>query len=340
MIVIINGPLGVGKTSLSWSLVSRFERAALLDADYVCAIHPFEIYSPERIEYQRQALHLLAGFHIQHGYRDLVINGVFEQPEELAGLRQALSDLDDEIYAFRLVCSPQAAEQRIRQRAAAAGIDPENLAWELQRFGQLLAIQNEAARRGDMGFVLDTSGLSAEQAAGAIWSNIREAVELLPYDPDWAARFESERLAIQAALGPLALEIEHIGSTAVPGLPAKPVIDLLVAVRCLGDAAACIPPLQALGYAFVDYPQNVDRRFFRKGLPRTHHLHIVAQGSASYCDHLDFRDALREDPRLRQEYLDLKTGLAQRYRNDRARYSDSKTVFVQRVLAERRSTAT
>ena len=333
MIVIINGPLGIGKTSVSWNLVERFERAAMLDADYVCAIHPFELYSPERIEYQRQVLHCLAAFHVQHGYRDLVINGVFEQPDELAGLRRLLSDLDDVIYAFRLTCAEEEMERRIRSRASGSVVNEEQLTWELQRFRQLAAIQAEAARRGDMGFVIDSTGLSVADVAGVIWNNIHEAVELQPYDPAWPVMFAGECEAIRTALGPLALEVEHIGSTAIPGLPAKPVIDILVAVRKLEDAAACIAPLQALGYTFIDYPQNIDRRFFRKGAPRTHHLHIVEQGSVSYREHLAFRDTLRRDPALRQEYLELKTSLARQYRTDRARYSDSKTAFVQRVLA-------
>jgi GrpB-like predicted nucleotidyltransferase (UPF0157 family) len=339
MIVIINGPLGVGKTSLSWSLVGRFERAAMLDADFVCAVHPFEIYSGERIELQRQVINLLAGFYIQHGYRDLVINGVFEQPEELADLRRLLSNLDSVIYAYRLVCAEDEIERRIRNRASASGVDLEQMAWELQRFRQLMSIQAEAAQRGDLGFALDTTRLSTDQAAAAIWEDIHGIVELAPYDPDWARLFEAERGEIRAILGPLALEIEHIGSTAVPGLPAKPVVDILVAVRRLDDAAFCIPPLQTLGYSFVDYPQNTDRRFFRKGQPRTFHVHIVEQGGQSYHDHLAFRDALRQSPHLRQEYLEIKNDLARRFRYDRAGYSGAKTAFVQRVLADAHSEA-
>ena len=87
-----------------------------------------------------------------------------------------------------------------------------------------------------------------------------------------------------------------------PGLAAKPVIDIMLVVRKLEDAIECIGPLSDLGYTFIDYPQNTDRRFFRKGVPRTHHVHIVAQGNAELKDHLAFRDALRADPHRRDQY--------------------------------------
>jgi GrpB-like predicted nucleotidyltransferase (UPF0157 family) len=144
--------------------------------------------------------------------------------------------------------------------------------------------------------------------------------------------FAAERDQIAAVLGDLALAVHHVGSTAIPGLDAKPIIDIMVVVRHLDDAVACIAPLQGLGYAFIDYPQNVDRRFFRKGLPRTHHLHIVAEGSQSLADHLDFRDALRADPALRQGYRELKHALAAKHRRDRAQYSERKGTFIGETL--------
>ena len=113
-------------------------------------------------------------------------------------------------------------------------------------------------------------------------------------------------------------------------------IDILVVVRRLDDAVECIAPLASLGYAFIDYPQNTERRFFRKGLPRTHHLHIVAQDSAELPDHLDFRDALRADPELHRQYQELKHELARRYKNDRATYSERKGAFVIQALEEYR----
>jgi GrpB-like predicted nucleotidyltransferase (UPF0157 family) len=156
---------------------------------------------------------------------------------------------------------------------------------------------------------------------------------VVSYDPAWPERFAAERDRVAAALGDRALEIHHIGSTAIPGLDAKPIIDTMVVVRRLDDAVDCIAPLRDLGYAFIDYPQNVDRRFFRKGKPRTHHLHIVEAGSRSLIEHLAFRDALRADADLRRRYRALKHDLRTRYARDRAAYSEGKGTFVQKVLA-------
>ena len=331
MIIILNGPCGIGKTAVAWELNARFDRAVMLDGDYIGAVQPFEIYDPERVAYLYRTLHHLVAWHVeQGGYRNFVINYVFEQPESLAALRRLLSDLDDEIYAFRLVASDEAMEVRIRGRERSES----ELHWYLQRYQELVSIQEDAARHGDLGLVVDTTGRSAAEVAEAIWQNLREAVELAPYDPAWADQFAQERDHIMAVLGDLALEVHHIGSTAVPGLEAKPVIDIMVVVRRLEDAAACIGPLQQLGYAFVDYSQNTDRRFFRKGTPRTHHLHIVAAGSASLADHLDLRDALRAGPALREQYQGLKCTLAAQYRHDRATYSERKGVFIAAALAQ------
>jgi predicted kinase len=170
MIIIINGPLGIGKTETSWELLNMFDKAAMLDGDHLGAVQPFEIYDDKRIAYLYDTLRLVAGHHYTHGYQNLVINYVFETPESLAELRGLLADLDDEIYTFRLTCSEEEIARRIRQRSNNA----ENLEWELQRFRQLTEIQNANAQRGDLGFVIDTTRLSAREAARTIWAKVHE----------------------------------------------------------------------------------------------------------------------------------------------------------------------
>jgi GrpB-like predicted nucleotidyltransferase (UPF0157 family)/predicted kinase len=329
MIIVINGPLGVGKTEVAWKLIEKFDQAVMLDGDYLGAVRPFDLHDPQRVTYLYDTICHVARFHTEHGYRNLVVNYVFEKPESLAQLRRALNDIDDVTYAFRLTCSAEEIDRRIRSRSD----DPDRLAWELKRFRELQAIQDANARRGDLGFVIDTTRLSIEEVADAIWRNITEEVALVLYDPVWPSRFDEEKKNIEVLLSDRVTEIHHIGSTAIPGLAAKPVIDIMLVVRKLEDAIECIAPLSELGYTFIDFPQNIDRRFFRKGVPRTHHVHIVAQGSAELIDHLAFRDALRADPQLRDQYAALKFDLAERHRADRAQYSDSKTEFVRRVLS-------
>lgn len=326
MIIFINGPCGVGKTEVSSELMWMFDRGVMLDGDYLGAVKPFDIYDQQRIDYLYRTIQHVLAFHVKEGnYSNFVVNYVFETPESLAQLRGMLGEYDDVTYAFRLTCAEEEMERRIRTR------NTPQADWELERFRELTAIMDQAAERGDMGYEIDTTHRSIRQVAGAIWQNIHERVELVAYDPAWLAAFSAERAQIQAVLGELAVAIHHIGSTAVPGLTAKPIIDIMVEVARLDDAVQCIAPLKTLGYCFLDYPQNTDRRFFRKGEPRTHHLHIVEQGSVSLKEHLAFRDALRAQPDLKDKYAELKAGLAGRHQEDRASYSESKTTFVQRV---------
>lgn len=283
MIVIINGPLGVGKTETSDALLKFFERGVMLDGDYLGAVTPFDLYDPKRVEYLYQTMSHVIAFHKDHGYPDFVINYVFETPASLKRLKDLLAQSDDRIYSFRLACELDEIERRIRTRSQ----DPERLGWEVLRAAQLVEILEKGARQGDLGYPIESSHLSAAETAQLIWDTIHEEIILKPYNPDWAEAFELEKTRIQAALGEIPVEIHHIGSTAVPGLDAKPIIDLMLVVPALEDAVRCIQPLQALGYTFIDHPENVDRQFFRKGSPRTHHLHIVARDfrrfSETYC---------------------------------------------------------
>lgn len=331
MIVIINGPCGIGKTSAAWELQTRFERSVMLDGDHIGAVHPFEIYDDARIFYLYRTLRYLIEFHItEGGYEHFVINYVFESPASLRRLREMLAPFG-KIYAFRLTAEDAAIERRIHQRGG------EDAPWHLERYKELQAILSAAARRGDVGFPIDTTGLSVAEVVDRMWQRIHEPVVVAPYDPSWPVRFAVERARVAEALGDLALDIQHVGSTAAPGLAAKPIIDLLVLVRDLADATACIAPLSELGYIFVDHVENLERRFFRKGMPRTHHLHIVEAGSREARDTLAFRDALRADPELRAAYARLKRDLAAQNDGDRLAYTRGKTAFVRAALARHRA---
>jgi len=164
-----------------------------------------------------------------------------------------------------------------------------------------------------------------------------DPVEVVPYDPRWPRMFEEERQRILGALGPRALEVEHIGSTAVPGLAAKPVIDIMVGVGTLDDAPACIGALEALGYEYVsEFEQELpERRYFRRFGPdgrRTHQIHLVERRNLGWWErHVRFRDYLRSHPEVAREYGELKMELARRFRHDRAGYMDGKEDFVRAV---------
>ncbi len=159
---------------------------------------------------------------------------------------------------------------------------------------------------------------------------------VVDYDPRWPRIYEAERARILEAIGPWVAGIDHVGSTAVPNLAAKPIIDILVGLRTLADAVHCIPRLQAIGYEYVpEYEDELpDRRYFRKGpaANRTHHLHMVERDSDFWAKHLLFRDYLRDHPDEARRYEALKRELAVRFTDDRDAYTESKTEFVESVV--------
>ena len=165
------------------------------------------------------------------------------------------------------------------------------------------------------------------------------SLEIVDYDASWPAAFEAERERLGAALGELAVRIEHKGSTAVPGLPAKPVIDIQISVARLQPLAAYAEPLRREGYTHRAHPDDAFCPFFHRpaSWPHSHHVHAVAAGGAEERRTLAFRDALRADARLALEYAALKRRLAPHYAADdpaaRDAYAEAKGEFIEGVLA-------
>ena len=165
----------------------------------------------------------------------------------------------------------------------------------------------------------------------------QDPVELVPHDPAWTRRYEQERCVIADVLGDAAVEVAHIGSTAVVGLAAKPVIDLMVGVPDLTTVRPAAERLRAAGYAHRDDPDsdNTDRHVFavrRADGQRLAHAHVVVHADTWWREHLAFRDLLRSDPDLRRRYEAHKRELARRHHDDRAAYTDAKAGFVAAAL--------
>ena len=162
-------------------------------------------------------------------------------------------------------------------------------------------------------------------------------VHIVSYDPDWPSKFEAERTLLIDAIGRwlVASSIEHIGSTAIPGLAAKPVIDIMAGVESLEGSRAALAVLERYQYFYAPYRTQV-MHWFCKPSParRTHHLHLVPLGSPLWIEQLVFRDYLRTHPDLALEYAALKRRLAEAYRFDREAYTAAKAPFVQRMLGE------
>jgi GrpB-like predicted nucleotidyltransferase (UPF0157 family) len=166
-----------------------------------------------------------------------------------------------------------------------------------------------------------------------------EKVEVLPADPAWQERGQKERLLLEATLGAwLIAPIEHVGSTAVPNLSAKPILDFQAAVTNLECAADLASALAPAGWHYV--PPELDarawRRFFVKVAQgrRVAHLHVMLFSNARWRRQLAFRDALRADPGLIQRYAALKKALASQHVTDREAYTAGKADFIAAVLVE------
>jgi len=158
-------------------------------------------------------------------------------------------------------------------------------------------------------------------------------VVLVEHDPGWARAYEEERQRVGEALAGLALDIQHYGSTAVPGIRAKPILDIVVEVERLAAGGECIQPLSMIGYDYMGDALVPEGHFFAKGLPRTHHLHVVEWRGTRWTDNILFRDRLRTEPTIARRYEARKVALASCFSTDRASYTRSKTAFIRGVLA-------
>lgn len=160
-----------------------------------------------------------------------------------------------------------------------------------------------------------------------------EPIVIVAYDPSWPTLFEALRAPIAAALGEVALAIEHVGSTAVPGLAAKPIVDLDVVVASASDLPPVIERLAALGYRHEGDLGIPGREAFKPpaGSP-PHHLYVCPADGPALHQHLLLRDALRTHPEERAAYQAVKEAAAIRFRDDRAAYTEAKTEVIQAIL--------
>ena len=165
-----------------------------------------------------------------------------------------------------------------------------------------------------------------------------EPVVIVSYDSEWSRGFAQLEAALVAALGPRILRVEHVGSTAVPGLCAKPIVDLDVVIANDADLAELVVRLDGLGYEHTGDQGVPGREAFRassaQGPSVEHHLYVCREGAAELRRHLAFRDFLITHPAHAQEYGALKRGLADSFGKDREGYTSAKTEFIERVLRE------
>jgi GrpB-like predicted nucleotidyltransferase (UPF0157 family) len=166
----------------------------------------------------------------------------------------------------------------------------------------------------------------------------RHTVRVVDHDPTWIGLATEVCDKVRDSVGNLIEEIEHVGSTSVPGLPAKPILDLAASVTTLAVMPELIEKLTQLGYIYLgDGAQSGGHLFVWHSEPevRTMHLHVVTHDDLQWSNYIRFRDLLREDSDLRQRYADLKQELGERFACDRKSYTDSKKKFIQVALTQK-----
>ena len=250
-------------------------------------------------------------------------------------------------------------------RLHAAGVDPDGPfdaedAWRRlrERHGRRATLIDryalEARARGVTPDALDPALLERlatdvlrESMPGVAWAEgsrraSEDPIEVVPWDPGWPSRYDEWRGRLARALGTAAVRIDHVGSTSVPGLAAKPVIDVQVSVRDVQDEPSYVPAVEGVGL-WLRMREPI-HRYFRpaEGRPRAIHVHVCTAGSGWERDHLLFRDYLRCHGAVASEYGRHKVALAERYRTDRVAYTEAKTCFILDALevAERWAAAT
>jgi GrpB-like predicted nucleotidyltransferase (UPF0157 family) len=156
------------------------------------------------------------------------------------------------------------------------------------------------------------------------------------YNPSWPDTYERERAAIVQAIGTYIANIEHIGSTSIPGLAAKPIIDIAISLKIYPLPAEAITAIEALGYEHMGEYGIRERHYFRKHGLQSYHVHTYSPGNAEYEAHILFRDYLRAHPKAARQYEQIKRRLAARHTDGNA-YAADKTDFVKGTLAEARA---
>jgi GrpB-like predicted nucleotidyltransferase (UPF0157 family)/2'-5' RNA ligase len=175
-------------------------------------------------------------------------------------------------------------------------------------------------------------------ALGSLLTRPKRRIRVIDYDPRWPETFESERDLLLSVAGDALTTVEHVGSTAVPGLGAKPIVDILGGLEDLYDAFRLIEPLSAIGYSYIpEYETDLpERRYFHKRPENAQwfNLHLAEVGSDFWNRHIGFRDYLRREPEAAAEYHRLKVSLARKFPESTADYTDAKTPFI-RAAEER-----
>jgi len=162
----------------------------------------------------------------------------------------------------------------------------------------------------------------------------RGKVRLSPYNPQWKKLYEQERERVVSVIGEYILDIQHVGSTSIPGVKAKPIIDIAIGVKDLRTGRNCIKPLEGLGYEYKHDAGIKGRHFFAKGSEknRTHYAHVEKLNGQLWKNHILFRDYLRTHEEAVKKYNKIKERLVKKYKDDRDSYAAEKNNFIEEII--------
>ena len=336
VVYLISGPMAAGKSTVARLLASRFARGVHLDGDVFrrSIVSGREEMTPdpaaEALEQLRLRYRLAAAAadgYVEAGF-SVALEDVVAGPL-LGDYRASIRSRPCHVVVLLPSVEAVAAREAGRGRAGYG-------AWTVERLHDRFA--RETPR---VGLWLDTTRLTPEETVEEILArttSTRSPIVVSDYDDAWPLHFEEIARPVRAAVADLGATVEHVGSTSVPGLAAKPIVDVDVAVASPEDVPAAIERLRALGYLYQGDKGVAGREaFLWPRDARPHHLYVVVRGSRPHLDHVEFRNHLRDHPELAREYAALKRALAERYGDDRLGYTEAKADFVTRVLRAARA---
>jgi GrpB-like predicted nucleotidyltransferase (UPF0157 family)/chloramphenicol 3-O-phosphotransferase len=334
-IYLISGPMAAGKSTVARLLAARFERGVHLEADFFrrsIVSGREEMTSedtPEAVEQLRLRYRLAAA--AADAYFDAGFTVALEDVAaggHLGDFRTMIRGRPCHVIVLLPSLEAVAAREAAREHKGYSN-------WTIEELHE--GFEKTTPR---VGIWLDTSELTPEETVEAILAatpSSRAPIVVSDYDSAWPELFREIAEPVRGALADLGAEVEHVGSTAVPGLAAKPVIDVDVVVPSATVVPEAIERLRELGYVYQGDKGITGREAFMwpPGSP-PHHLYVVVAGSAAHADHVEFRDHLRVHPQAAHEYAALKRSLADRYADDRVGYTEAKSEFIAAVLAAAR----
>ena len=331
VVYLITGPMAAGKSTVARLLASRFERGVHLEGDAFrrSIVSGREEMtpdpSPEAVEQLRLRYRLAAAAadtYVEAGF-SVALEDVVAGPL-LGDYRTAIRSRPCHVIVLLPSLEAVAAREAARAHKGYG-------AWTIEQLYDGFVTSTPR-----VGLWLDTTHVTPEETVEEILArttSARSPIVVADYDEDWPALFAEIARPVRDALADLGAEVEHIGSTSVPGLAAKAIIDIDVVIRSLDDVPTAIERLRSLGYVFQgDKGIRGREAFLWPPGARPHHLYVVGAGSRPHVDHIHFRDHLREHPDVAQEYAALKKSLAAQHGGDPLGYTNAKTAFVAGAL--------